>query len=180
MVFVEHVLTQIPSAFRLGLLDVKLLSDYRDYLLSIGDELTETYCTIMSTTNIDFFKGGECMELIRGYWRDLITYIDKDGYWIKMGIYALKLFNANVGVAALIALPIQLVSLATSRIERDKRLEDQVIITLGKLSTLTAVFYAEVLIHLLTEGVGTPLNAFMVLAGNFVDELIKAYSSAPQ
>ncbi|GAB6947029.1 hypothetical protein JCM16161A_11590 [Vulcanisaeta sp. JCM 16161] len=109
--------------------------------------------------------------------RDLITDVDKNEHWVRMGIYVLKLFSANVGVAALIALPIQHTSLATSRIEKDNKLEDQIIITLGKLSTLTASFYAEMLVHLLTEGVGTPINAFMVLAGSIVNELMRVYGN---
>ncbi len=177
MVFVNHILNQIPDAFKMGSLDVKLLSDYRDYLLGIGDELAEIYCTIMSTTGIDFFRGGECVGLISKYWRDLITDVDKNEHWVRMGIYVLKLFSANVGVAALIALPIQLTSLATSRIKRDNKLEDQIIITLGKLSTLTASFYTEILVHLLTESVGTPINAFMMLAGNIVNELMRVYGN---
>ncbi|GAB6944061.1 hypothetical protein [Vulcanisaeta sp. JCM 14467] len=174
-IFIKHVLDQIPSAFKISSLDLKFLNDYRDYLLSINDELAETYCTIMSTTNNDFFKGSECVGAIREYWRDFITNVDKDEYWVRMGIHMLKLFSTNVGVAAIIALPIQLASLAVSRIEKDKKLEDQVIITLSKLSTLTAAFYAEILVHLLTESVGTPINAFMILAGNVVNELMKTY-----
>ena len=174
-VFIKHVLDQVPNAYKISSLDLKLLNDYRDYLLSINDELAETYCTIMSTTNIDFFRESKCVEAIREYWRDFITNVDENEHWVRMGIHMLRLFSANVGVAALIALPIQLTSLAVSRIEKDKRLEGQLIITLSKLSTLTAAFYAEILIHLLTESVGTPINAFMVLAGNIVNELMKTY-----
>lgn len=173
--FVKHVLDQIPVAFRLGSLDIKLLNDNKDHLVSIGDDLAETYCTVMSTTDADFFKGGECVGLIKKYWRDFIMGVNEGGYWVKMSIYMLKLFSANVGVAELITMPTQLVSLAIPRINKEGGLEDQVIVTLNKLSALIAGFYAEMLIHLLTESVGTSINAFMILAGNVVNELVKTY-----
>ncbi len=177
-VFVNHVLEQIPVAYRVGAVDIEVLNKYRDDLLDIADELGEIYCTAMSTVNMDFFKGGACIEFIKQYWRDFITDIDRNEHWINMIIYMLKLFSVNVGVTALVTLPIQLSSLAVSIISRENKPVTQLVNALGKLSALTAAFYAEALVHLLTENVGVPLSAFMILAGGVVNELLKVYGSA--
>lgn len=176
-VFVRHVLDQISDSFKLGSSDIKLLNDYRDYLLSIGTDLVRTYCSAMSMTNTEFFKSNDCIGAFENYWRDLFTDVGKDEYWIRISIFMLRLFSANVGIATLITMPTDLALLAILRAKEDGKLSDQLINTLGKLSILVSAFYAETLIHLLTEDVGVPLSAFMLLAGNFVNEIIKAYDA---
>ncbi|BDR93285.1 hypothetical protein [Vulcanisaeta souniana] len=177
VVFVNHVLEQIPVAYRVGAVDIEVLNKYRDELLGIADELGETYCTAMSTTNTDFFKGGNCVEFVKQYWRDFITGIDRNEHWVSMVMYMLKLFSANVGVTALVTLPIQLSSLAVSIISGENKPVTQLVSALGKLSALTTAFYAEALVHLLTENVGVPLSAYMMLAGGLVNELLKVYGN---
>ncbi|WP_054853178.1 hypothetical protein [Vulcanisaeta distributa] len=178
MAFVNHVLEQVPVAYRVGAVDVEVINKYRDELLGITDELSEAYCTAMSTTNTDFFKGSDCIGFIKQYWRDFIIGIDRNEHWVNMIMYMLKLFSANVGVTALVTLPIQLSSLAVSIISGENKPVTQLVNSLGKLSALTTAFYAEALVHLLTENVGVPLSAYMMLAGGLVSELLRVYGNA--
>lgn len=179
--FVRYVLNQIPSEFRVDSLEAKFLNENKDYLVSIGADLVGMYCAVMSSTGTDFFKDNNCVNVLKEYWRDFITDADKDEYWVKMSIHMLKLFNANVGIAALVTMPMHLSLLAMLRAIGDGKSIDQLvnmINILGKLSILVSVFYAEMLIHLLVESIGT--SAFMMLVNHFAEELIKAYSNAVQ
>ena len=180
-VFVKHVLDQISDSFKLSPSDIKLLNEYRDYLLSIGTDLARMYCSAMSMTSTEFFRRetGDCIGVIERYWHDFLTDVGNDEHWVKMSIHMLKLFSANVGVAALVTMPTHLSLLAVLRAVRDGKPIDQLSNILGKLSILMSAFYSELLIHLLTESVGTSLSAFMILAGHFVEQLINVYGNTP-
>ena len=179
--FVRYVLNQIPSEFRVDSLEARFLNENRDYLVSIGADLVGMYCAVMSSTGTDFFKDSNCVNVLKEYWQDFITDADRDEYWVKMSIHMLKLFNANVGIAALVTMPMHLSLLAMLRAIGDGKPIDQlvnIINILGKLSILVSVFYAEMLINLLVGSIGT--SAFMMLVNHFAEELIKAYSNAVQ
>ncbi|WP_069806883.1 hypothetical protein [Vulcanisaeta thermophila] len=169
-VFVDHVISQLPPALRVSSVDVEVINRYRDELLSMARDITESYCTVMSTLGMEFFRGSECNDVVSKWWVEFISDLESPRHWIRLITIALDLFSRGVGVAALITMPIQMAYVAASSINNP-----QFTGAMAKLAALTTAFYTEALIHLLTEETGTPLSAFMVLAGRAVEDLLRVY-----
>ena len=176
--FLEHVLNQIPTPLRCGQIDQETLKQYHQVLLEIADDLTDVYCTVMSNTDAEFFKSQECTEFIKNWWINYIQGPTNDTYWVKLMILALKLFNKNVGMAALATLPTHLTAMALSIITKThQQSEDyrKLTTTLDKLAALTTAFYSELLIHMIVEETGAPISAFMNLAGYAAERMLTTY-----
>ncbi|MCG2867276.1 MAG: hypothetical protein L7H08_07105 [Vulcanisaeta sp.] len=177
-IFLEHVFSQLPTPFRWNQADGEILKQHSQELLEIANDLAETYCTVMSNTNIEFFRNQECTEFVKNWWINYVQGPNNDMYWVKLGIMALELFNKNVGVAILTSLPTQLSAMALSMIIKAPQQSGdywKLSMVLGKLAALTTAFYSEILVHMIVEETGLPLSVFMNLAGHAVEQILKTY-----
>jgi len=66
-IFLEHVFSQLPTPFRWNQVDEEILKQHSQELLEIANDLAETYCTVMSNTNIEFFRNQECTEFVKNW-----------------------------------------------------------------------------------------------------------------
>jgi hypothetical protein len=64
-IFLEHVFSQLPTPFRWSQVDEEILKQHSQELLEIANDLAETYCTVMSNTNIEFFRTRNVQSLLR-------------------------------------------------------------------------------------------------------------------
>jgi hypothetical protein len=177
-IFLEHVFSQSPTPFHWSQVDEEILKQHSQELLEIANDLAETYCTVMSNTNIEFFRNQECTEFVKNWWTNYVQGPNNDMYWVKLGIMALELFNKNVGVAVLTSLPTQLSATAFSIIIKASQQSGdhwKLSMVLGKLAALTTALYSELLVHMIVEETGSPLSVFMNLAGHVAEQMLEAY-----
>ncbi|MGC8597877.1 MAG: hypothetical protein ACP5NY_08225 [Thermocladium sp.] len=167
--FMRHINAQLHVGSRWGSDYDYELSKLAPRLTALIDDVANAYCVNGRSAGVnEFFSGSECISLIGGELRDILSSPRDDSYWQRRAMIALMLVSRGVGVATIIALPTQLlVTLLSSAARSGLQLRLDTATALERMANLLSVIYAEAIVHLMSEASGSSMNIFIQLMRSF-------------